>query len=107
MELKPREEVITLDYPVQLADRLLTEVTVKRPSMKILRTHRVKGDQDVDGEMKLFCALTGLRMEEMEEMDAADYARIQETYVRFRTPAKRGNDSTDGSQPEQADTLEP
>ena len=98
MSLKPREETIVLDYPVQLADRLMTEVVMKRPSMKVLRVNRIKGEQDVEGEMKLFCALTGLRVEEMEELDAADYARLQETYVRFRTPAKRGDDPAAGAE---------
>ena len=92
MPLKSREETIVLDFPVQLADRVLEEVTMKRPNMKILKKYQVKGDKDVDGEMKLFCALTGLRMEELEELDAADYARLQEIYVRFRTPSKSGTD---------------
>lgn len=106
MALKPREETIVLDYPVQLADRVLESVVMKRPSMKVLRLNRVKGEQDFDGEMKLFCALTGLRMEEMEELDAADYARLQETYVRFRTPSKRGSDSADGAESGPDDALE-
>lgn len=105
MALKPREETIVLDYPVQLADRLLEEVVLKRPSMKILKKYQIKGANDVEGEMKQFCALTGLRMEEMEELDAADYARLQETYVRFRTPPKRGDDSGDGAESQQDDTL--
>lgn len=105
MALKPREEIIVLDYPIQLADRLLEQVTMKRPTMKVLRVHRIKGDQDVDGEMKLFGALTGLRMEELEELDAADYARLQETYVRFRTPPKRRDDQEGGADSGKADTL--
>lgn len=105
MALKPREEIIVLDYPIQLADRLLEQVTMKRPSMKVLRQHLVNGDQDVEGEMKHFCVLTGLRMEELEEMDAADYARLQETYVRFRTPSKRGDDQKGGADSGKADTL--
>lgn len=105
MALKPREEIIVLDYPIQLADRLLEQVTMKRPTMKVLRTNRIKGENDVDGEMKLFGVLTGLRMEELEELDAADYARLQETYVRFRTPSKRRGDPEDGADSGQGDAL--
>lgn len=97
MTLKPREEVIQLDFPVQLADRLLESVTIKRPTMGVLKKHQIKGERDVEGEMKLFCALTGLRMEELEELDSADYGRLQDAYVRFRNP-NAGADSTDGAQ---------
>lgn len=107
MPLKPREETIVLDYPVQLADRLLEEVVMRRPTMGVLRKHRIKGEQDVDGEMKLFGTLTGLRMEELEGMDAADYARLQDTYIRFRTPTERGNDSAGGFESGPDDSLEP
>lgn len=105
MALKPREETIVLDYPVQLADRLLEEVVLKRPSMKVLKKYQIKGENDVDGEMKQFCALTGLRMEEMEELDAADYARLQETYIRFRTPSRRGDNQDGGAESGQDDAL--
>jgi hypothetical protein len=84
-----RSETITLDYPLQLADRLVTEVAMRRPTMKDVRTNRIKGADDVEGEMRLFSQLCGLRMEELEEMDAADYSRLQDLYVRFRTPAER------------------
>lgn len=85
-ELK-RSETITLEFPIQLADRVVTEVTMRRPTMKDLREHRVKGQEDVDGEFRQFAHLCGMRPEEMEGMDAADYARLQELYIRFRTPA--------------------
>ncbi|MDR2573263.1 MAG: phage tail assembly protein [Desulfovibrio sp.] len=88
MEAK-RSETVKLDYPIQLADKLLTEVTMRRPTMKDLREHPVKDGNDQDGEFRQFAALCGLRVEEMEGMDAADYARLQDVYVRFRTPAKR------------------
>ena len=93
MSLKAREETIILDYPVQLADRVLETVTIKRPSMKVIKQYPIKGSQDIDGEMKLMCALTCLRMEEMEEIDAADYARLQDIYVRFRSPSNADADT--------------
>jgi hypothetical protein len=84
-----RSETIVLDFPIQLADRLVTEVTMRRPTMKDLREYPVRGSEDTEGEFKQFAALTGLRPEELEGMDAADYARLQDLYVRFRTPSKR------------------
>ena len=85
---KEKSKTIPLDFPIQLADRLLDTATMRRPTMKDLRLNRIKGPEDVDGEFKLFCALTGLRPEEMDEMDSADYARLQDVYVYFRTPSE-------------------
>ena len=83
-----RSETIKLEFPIQLADRLLEEVTMRRPAMVDLRKNPVKGPGDIEGEMKQMGALCGLRLEEMDLMDAADYGRLQDVYVRFRTPAE-------------------
>jgi hypothetical protein len=83
-----RSETVTLEYPIQLHDKLLTEVTVRRPVMKDLRLNPIKGGDDLTGEMKLISALCGLRMEEIELMDSADYGRLADIVIRFRTPSK-------------------
>lgn len=88
---KPRSETIALDYPVQLADRLLTEVVMRRPAMKDLRRNPVKGAEDLTGEMKLIGALCGLRLEEIEEMDSADYERLTTAFTRFRSASGRND----------------
>jgi hypothetical protein len=107
MEEAKRSETIVLEYPIRLADRVVTEVTMRRPSMKDLRKYRVKGPDDVDGEFRQFAALCGLRPEEMEEMDSADYARFQNLYVRFRTPSERGGDPDGRAGALPHDALEP
>ncbi len=84
-----RTETIKLEFPIQLADRLLEEVTMRRPTMLDLRKHPVSGPGDIGGEMKQLGALCDLRVEEMDLMDAADYGRLQDIYIRFRTPTER------------------
>lgn len=84
-----RSETIKLEFPIQLADRILEEVTMRRPTMIDLRKNPVKGPGDIEGEMKQIGALCGLRLEEIDLMDAADYGRLQDAYIRFRTPAER------------------
>jgi hypothetical protein len=83
-----RSETVTLEYPVQLADKLLTEITIRRPTMKDLRLNPVKGADDLPGEMKLIGVVCGLRLEEVDSIDAADYGRLTETFNRFRTSSK-------------------
>jgi hypothetical protein len=83
-----RSETITLEYPIQLADRLVTEVTIRRQTMKDLRLNPVKGSEDLTGEMKLIGVLCGLRLEEIDGMDAADYGRLIDAFQRFRSSSK-------------------
>ena len=84
-----RSETIKLEFPIQLADRLLEEVTMRRPTMLDIRKNPLKGHGDTEGEMKQFAVLCSLRLEEMDLMDSADYTRLQNVYVRFRTPTER------------------
>jgi phosphatidylserine decarboxylase len=101
----PRSETLELDFPMQLADRLLTEVTMRRPIMKEMRKYPIKGPQDTEGEFKMFCVLCGLREEEMDVMDPADYRRLQDIYVRFLTPAERGSNSGRSAETQQTDRV--
>ena len=78
-------ETIKLKFPKQLADRMLEEVTIRRPIMADLRKYPVKGPGDIEGEMRQLGALCGLTLEEMDLLDSFDYGRLQEAYVRFRT----------------------
>jgi phosphatidylserine decarboxylase len=95
MPAPSRTETLTLEFPLQLADRLLTEVTMRRPIMKDLRKYSAKDLDKLDTELRHFSDLCNLRVEEMEQMDSADYARLQDLYVRFRTPAERRADQGD------------
>ena len=81
-------ETVKLEHPIQLADKLLTDVTIRRPTMKDLRQNPVKGQEDLTGEMKLMGVLCGLRMEEIDGMDAADYGRLTDIFMRFRAASK-------------------
>ena len=83
--MKEQSTTIKLDYPVQLADRELFEVTIRRPLMGDLRKHPIKGADDVAGEMKLLGVLTDLRPDDFDLFDIADYGRLQETFISFRT----------------------
>lgn len=83
-----RSAVVPLNYPVQLADRQLTEVTMRRPNMGDLLDHEPKAPDDVASELELIGILCGLIPSEMRLLDATDYARLQDQYVRFRAVPK-------------------
>ncbi|WP_300908881.1 phage tail assembly protein [uncultured Desulfovibrio sp.] len=83
-----RSAVVILNYPVQLADRQLAEVTMRRPNMGDLLDHEPKAPDDVASELELIGILCGLKPSEMRLLDATDYARLQDQYVRFRAVPK-------------------
>lgn len=89
MNAFPTSETIKLDFPLQLADRIVEEVTIKRPNMRIISKHLVSGHKDVSGEMRLIGTLCGLRMEEMKEMDSGDYFHLQDILNRFQQRASK------------------
>lgn len=81
---KAKTATIKLDYPVQLADRELTEVTMHRPSMGEIIDNPVRDALDMAGELKLYAVLCGLPEEDLRQLDSEDYARVQRQYLTFR-----------------------
>lgn len=81
---KDKTATITLDFPVQLADRLLTEVTMRRPTMGDLMDHPVSDARDFQGESRLYAALCDLKSEDLRNMDAEDYMKLQLQFMNFR-----------------------
>lgn len=81
--------VISLEYPVQLADRLLTEVEMRRPNLGDLLDNPIRDLNDMNGEMRLYARLCDLVPEEIRELDMADYVKLQKQYLLFRGDAKQ------------------
>ncbi len=81
---KQKSAIISLDCPVQLADRLLTEVTMRRPTVGDLIDHPIRDVQDMKGELRLYAWLCNLSEEDLRLLDMEDYAKIQRQYLFFR-----------------------
>lgn len=81
---KEKNVTIALDYPIQLADRELESVTMRRPTMGDLIDNPVRDGLDYRGEMRLFSALCDLHEDDLRMMDSEDYLKLQLQYVSFR-----------------------
>lgn len=83
---------ITLDHPVQLPDRQLTEVIIRRMTVGDMLDCPVTGAGDFAGEIRLMARLTGLGVEELRALDFADYGKLQDALLRFRgiAPGQQG-----------------
>lgn len=90
---KQKTALIKLVYPVQLPDRTLREVTMRRPTVGDLVRYPVRDNADLEGELDLLCHLCGLLPEDAQGMDAADYDALRNQYVFFRSglPQKKSD----------------
>lgn len=75
---------IELDFPVQLADRLLERVTMRRPTMKDMLKHQRGMEMDLNEAIHMIADLCGLVPDEIEMLDTCDFERLQDQLLSFR-----------------------
>ncbi len=93
----PKTVTLKLDYPVQLADRELAEVTMHRPCMGEIIDNPVRDAQDMSGELALYAKLCNLPEDDLRQLDSEDYARLQRQYLTFRGIAPGRRDTASGA----------
>lgn len=72
-------KTIELDYPIQDGHgKTITELKVRRAKAKDLRNAQNQKNE-ADQEFYLLSVLTGLVMEDIAELDIADYQKVQST----------------------------
>lgn len=81
---KEKSVTIPLDFPLELADRKLDAVTIQRPTMGDLEDFPVNAGTGLKEEMALVAHLCGLHAEDLRQMDAEDYDKLQKQLLLFR-----------------------
>lgn len=71
---------LTLKYPFTAAGKKIEKLTLRRPTVKDLRSVSRFGDTDEDKEIGLMATLAGMIPEDMDAMDAADYRALQDSF---------------------------
>jgi hypothetical protein len=79
-----KEADIKLDFPVQLPDRLLSRVTMRRPVMRDMLKHKIGPEAGLEEDMAMNADLCGLTPADLEEFDVCDYEKLQAQLLRFR-----------------------
>ena len=77
---------VTLQFPVTLADgRTVDAITLRRAKVRDLKTAQKHGADQVEQEIMLLATLSEERLtpEDIEELDAADYAKLQAEFQRM------------------------
>lgn len=100
--MKQPISIITLDYPLELPEGIVTELTMRRPTaLDEIKYAPASRDlrQQMKEELIYFAYLCGRKPHELELMDMADYDKLQEQYLFFRNRKKDGsrNEDYDGA----------
>lgn len=75
---------IKLDFPVQLADRSLETISMRRPTIGDILKHKIGANSGLKKDIAFYADLCGLVPDEMERLDSVDYDKIQTQFFRFR-----------------------
>ena len=81
---KEKSVTIQLEFPVELADRKLDAVNIRRPIMGDLEDFPVSVSTGLKEEMALVAHLCNLHAEDLRRMDAEDYDKLQKQLLQFR-----------------------
>lgn len=85
---KSLEATIELDFPIQLADRKLATVTIRRPRMADFLKHN-SARSELEKEFGMIADLCNLATDDLELMDASDYEKLVEQLFLFRGEMRR------------------
>ncbi|WP_168464796.1 phage tail assembly protein [Wolbachia endosymbiont of Ctenocephalides felis wCfeT] len=79
-------QTITLNNPITVDGISVSELTIRRPKVRdYLAMERISGS-DLSKEVALTANLTSVTKEAVEELDIADYAKVQEVLKDFFSP---------------------
>lgn len=77
-------EKIKLSLPIKINGVITDHLEMRRPKLKDIRNARkLAGKDDEEQEIRLFSLLTDCATSDLEELDYADYGRLQETFQRM------------------------
>ena len=81
------QQQIDLLYPIQVDGVQVSYFTMRRPKVRDQKIAEAQGGSDAEREIRLFANLCAVAPRDIEELDMADYAQLQETYSAFRKPS--------------------
>lgn len=78
---KTQSVTIELSAPIQLNGGVtVNRLHLRRPKLKDIRTARLAGKDEEERELRLFAILSDCAPSDLEELDFADYRKLQDTF---------------------------
>ncbi|MFA5712137.1 phage tail assembly protein [Mycolicibacterium sp.] len=75
--------IIDLKTPVEIGGRRIERIDMRRPRVRDLLAAEKAAKGDAEREIRLFSSLCEVEPAVIEELDLADYGRLQEAYRGF------------------------
>lgn len=76
--------MIALDYPIEADGVRLERLSIRRPKVRdLLTANKSGGGDEVAREIRLFANLCEVAPEVIEDLDMADYGKLQDAYAGF------------------------
>ncbi len=79
---------IKLTEPIKIDGTLVSELTLRRPKIRDRLAVERMGNSDAEKEVALIANLASISREAVEELDLADYSKIQEVLQGFLSQQK-------------------
>lgn len=77
-------ETVNLSFPITINGVSTDRLVMHRPKLKDIRNaSKVAGKDEEEQEIRLFSLLTDCAPSDLEELDYADYGKLQETFQRM------------------------
>ena len=76
---------IKLAYPISVSGRQLDELSMRRPKVRDRLSSEKHSGNEAEKEIRFIANLCELAPNEIEELDMADYVRVQEALAGFFT----------------------
>lgn len=77
-------ETVNLLLPITINGVRTDRLVMRRPKLKDIRNaSKVAGKDEEEQEIRLFSLLTDCAPSDLEELDYADYGKLQETFQRM------------------------
>lgn len=75
------KEIIKLEFPIKINGILTDQLTMRRPKLKDFRnTGQIAGKDAEEQEVRLFSTLTDCAIDDLGELDYADYGKLQDVF---------------------------
>ena len=76
-------DTISLEYPVEMNGITVSELRLRRPTVRdMLAAEKAQGS-DAEKEIRMFCNLCEVEPGVIESLDLSDYAKLQRAYQGF------------------------
>jgi len=86
--MNTNETKIKLEFPITSGGVLVQEITMRRVKVKDQLAVQKTGGSGAEQEVRLIANLANLAPTDIEELDCADYKRVQETLQSFMSPKR-------------------